>query len=165
MCSAAAGEGGKAKGLPNGVHLSDLVPVKTDPIPPTNDVGNPEMQCEIFDTRQVRRSHSSQYCNAHLEACWHQLHWHGSNYSSNVSSLHLLAAYHPDCHRLISTSDTGVLHCWLAGRNFLVFSLGYGQGVVQLLNPWCQVEDELGVRKPGVLILQKNAVVRDCYVR
>jgi hypothetical protein len=51
--SAASGEGGKGKGLPNGVHLSDLVPTKTEAIPPTTDAGNPEMLCEIFDTRQV----------------------------------------------------------------------------------------------------------------
>ncbi len=53
MCSAAAGDGGKARGLPSGVHLSDLVPTKTEPIPATHDEGNPEMQCEFFDTRQV----------------------------------------------------------------------------------------------------------------
>lgn len=52
-CSAAAGDGGKARGLPSGVHLSDLVPTKTEPIPATHDEGNPEMQCEFFDTRQV----------------------------------------------------------------------------------------------------------------
>ncbi|BDA47644.1 probable histone acetyltransferase HAC1 [Coccomyxa sp. Obi] len=51
--SAAAGEGGKARGMPSGVHLSDLVPTKTEPIGPTHDEGNPEMQCEFFDTRQA----------------------------------------------------------------------------------------------------------------
>lgn len=54
MCSAAAGEGGKARGLPSGVHLSDLMPTKTEPIGPTHDEGNPEMHCEFFDTRQAR---------------------------------------------------------------------------------------------------------------
>ena len=53
--SVSAVEGGKAKGLPSGVALSDLVPVKAEPIPPTHDSGNPEILCEFFDTRQVRR--------------------------------------------------------------------------------------------------------------
>ncbi len=55
--SAAAGEG-KARGLPSGVHLADLVPTKTEPIVATHDEGNPEMHCEFFDTRQVRSTQS-----------------------------------------------------------------------------------------------------------
>ena len=51
--SASAAEGGKAKGLPAGVALGDLVPAKTEPIPATHDAGNPEVLCEFFDTRQV----------------------------------------------------------------------------------------------------------------
>jgi hypothetical protein len=54
-CSAAAGEGGgKAKGLPSGVALADLVPAKVEAIPATHDAGNPELGCEFFETRQVR---------------------------------------------------------------------------------------------------------------
>ena len=54
-CSAAAGEGGgKAKGLPSGVQLADLLMAKVEAIPATHDAGNPEIACEFFDTRQVR---------------------------------------------------------------------------------------------------------------
>ena len=59
-CSAAAGEGGgKAKGLPSGVQLGDLLAAKVEPIPATHDAGNPELSCEFFETRQVRRVASS----------------------------------------------------------------------------------------------------------
>ena len=33
--------------------LQDLVPSKTEAIPPTHDDGNPEVGCEFFETRQV----------------------------------------------------------------------------------------------------------------
>ena len=51
-CSALK-EAGKARGLPSGVLLQDLVPSKTEAIPPTHDDGNPEVGCEFFETRQV----------------------------------------------------------------------------------------------------------------
>lgn len=51
-CSALK-EGGKARGLPSGVLLQDLVASKTEAIPPTHDDGNPDVGCEFFETRQV----------------------------------------------------------------------------------------------------------------
>ena len=51
-CSAQK-EGGKARGLPSGVLLQDLVASKTEAIPPTHDDGNPDLGCEFFETRQV----------------------------------------------------------------------------------------------------------------
>ena len=56
LCSCSAlKEAGKARGLPSGVLLQDLVPSKTEAIPPTHDDGNPEVGCEFFETRQVLR--------------------------------------------------------------------------------------------------------------
>lgn len=46
-------EGGKARGLPSGMLLQDLVASKTEAIPPTHDDGNPDVGCEFFETRQV----------------------------------------------------------------------------------------------------------------
>ena len=51
-------EGGKARGLPSGVFLQDLVASKTEAIPPTHDDGNPDIGCEFFETRQVQASPS-----------------------------------------------------------------------------------------------------------
>ena len=45
--------GGKAKGLPAGITLDQLVAEPLPAIPATHDEGNPIMTSEFFDTRQV----------------------------------------------------------------------------------------------------------------
>ncbi|KAK9824572.1 hypothetical protein WJX72_011411 [[Myrmecia] bisecta] len=50
--SAAAENGGKSKGLPSGIALSDLQSQKVEPIPPVVD-NNPDLASEFFDTRQA----------------------------------------------------------------------------------------------------------------
>ncbi len=57
----------QGRGLPSGVLLHDLVASKTAPIPPTHDEGNPELGCEFFETRQVRRL---PHLHAHCHLCW-----------------------------------------------------------------------------------------------
>ena len=49
----AAASGGRGRGLPAGIQLSDLLAAKAEAIPGTHDTGNPRVQCEFFDTRQV----------------------------------------------------------------------------------------------------------------
>ena len=49
----AAASGGRGRGLPAGIQLSDLLAAKAEAIPGTYDTGNPRVQCEFFDTRQV----------------------------------------------------------------------------------------------------------------
>lgn len=49
----AAETNGKPEGLPHNMSLSQLRQEFVPPIPATFDDGNPEMQSEIFDTRQV----------------------------------------------------------------------------------------------------------------
>ncbi|KAK9806697.1 hypothetical protein WJX73_009793 [Symbiochloris irregularis] len=46
-------EGGKARGLPAGIQLSQLRPDPVEHIPATTDVGNPDQSSEFFDTRQA----------------------------------------------------------------------------------------------------------------
>lgn len=54
---------GKPEGLPHNMSLSQLRQEFVPPIPSTSDDGNPEMQSEIFDTRQVIASHPSALCD------------------------------------------------------------------------------------------------------
>ena len=46
-------EGGKARGLPSGIQLSQLQPQHVDAIPAVSDAGNHELGNEFFDTRQA----------------------------------------------------------------------------------------------------------------
>ena len=52
-----AGTGGEAKPrtrvLPSGMALAELRTAKQEAIPETTDIGNPDILCEFFDTRQV----------------------------------------------------------------------------------------------------------------
>lgn len=49
----AAASGGRGRGLPAGIQLSDLLAAKAEAVPGTHDTGNPRILCEFFDTRQV----------------------------------------------------------------------------------------------------------------
>ena len=53
LAEAAAGPG-VSKGLPVGMNLSELLAEHVELIPPTSDEGNPTIESEFFDTRQVR---------------------------------------------------------------------------------------------------------------
>lgn len=49
-----AGGGSHPKALPAGMAIRELVEEHVPPIPGTHDDGNPDMESEFFDTRQVR---------------------------------------------------------------------------------------------------------------
>lgn len=55
MCADAGcrAAGGRAKGLPSGISVEQLVAEHVPAIPGTHDEGNPNMTSEFFDTRQA----------------------------------------------------------------------------------------------------------------
>ena len=57
LVEAAVGVAG-AKGLPAGMIITELVAEHVEAIPPTSDEGNPTIESEFFDTRQVQHSFS-----------------------------------------------------------------------------------------------------------
>ena len=46
---------GKARGLPGGMKVVDLLMTKVEAIPTVTD-RNPDVECEFFHTRQVRQT-------------------------------------------------------------------------------------------------------------
>ena len=52
----AAASGVPGRGLPAGMSLGELITEQVEAIPPTVDEGNPAIESEFFDTRQVHTS-------------------------------------------------------------------------------------------------------------
>lgn len=66
---ATAGGGSHPKALPAGMAIGELLQDHVPTIPGTHDNGNPDMESEFFDTRQVRDLALSAACFENLNGC------------------------------------------------------------------------------------------------